>query len=348
MGKSSNRSHAMEEVIEAIDQVEFRPRYPLARIGDFFEEHLFYMGFHKMLLYAMPSLTVRGNPYPPYCRELVLEASDGAPLPAIIALKDGEVRPGVVLVHGFLQAKFCDFYAMLLRLFHEKWGYNVMVFDMRGWGESQRYSAALPTGCWKEAEDIQAAARYLGGLPEVSRVGVLGYSYGCMSVLRAVSFPSEKQHITGGAMGFCGAVYNFAEWAEFASDLTNVNNLLPMLRYGIYMPMFFIKGKGRYVTPVGLMKRSERIEGISWKEMSESGSPGRHIRDANVPTLAFHGEGDPLVPASMARRLQDAAQGNPLVRIELKPGGHAFFLRDKDWMKTVIRTFFDHWARTGD
>ena len=342
---SLNRSRDIREVIEKIARMEFRPRYPLGVCGDFLEERLFNMGSLKMLLHALPSLTGRGNPYPSCCRGLFLEADDGTPLPAVISLKEGEVRPGVVLVHGFLQAKYCAFYAMLLRLFFERRGYDVLAFDMRGWGESQHHSDALPTACWKEAVDIQAAVRYRGGLPQVSSGGVLGYSCGCMSVLRAVSLPPPQQHISGGALGLCGAVYDFAAWAEFASDLTDLNNLLLMLRYGIYLPVFLIKGRGRFLTPVGLMKRTPRLAGMDGKEMSGMGSPGRHIQDANVPALFFHGEGEPLVPPSMARRLQEAEQGNPLVRIEPNPGGHAFFTRAKDWMKTAVRTFFDHWAQ---
>src|SRR5262249_39461113 len=73
---------------------------------------------------------------------------DGVPL---VARWNGQryPRPGVVLVHGFIQSKDHKFIVELAEMFSRN-GWSVLAFDLRDHGETRQASKAPFTNGWKE------------------------------------------------------------------------------------------------------------------------------------------------------------------------------------------------------
>jgi dipeptidyl aminopeptidase/acylaminoacyl peptidase len=71
-----------------------------------------------------------------------------------------------------------------------------------------------------------------------------------------------------------------------------------------------------------------------------------HIPNAKVPLLVLHPEDDHIVKVEHARMLQQAANGNDLVRVWILPAGSHGLLEaaDPHWTHAVYRTFFERWA----
>jgi dipeptidyl aminopeptidase/acylaminoacyl peptidase len=96
-------------------------------------------------------------------------------------LAPGDRRAGVLLCHGYTGVK--DIYLPDNARVLNDAGYVAMVFDYKGWGDSEGSRSRLAP--WSRVADVQAALTYLGALPEVDprRLGVYGTSYGGATVV---------------------------------------------------------------------------------------------------------------------------------------------------------------------
>jgi len=97
------------------------------------------------------------------------------------SVRPGERRAGIVLCHGYTGVK--DLYLPdNARVLNEA-GYVTLVFDYKGWGESQGPRSRLAP--YSRVADVQAALTFLGTLPEVDpdRLGLYGTSYGGATVV---------------------------------------------------------------------------------------------------------------------------------------------------------------------
>jgi uncharacterized protein len=96
-------------------------------------------------------------------------------------LKPGDRRAGIVLCHGYTGVK--DLYLPDNARVLNQAGYVVLVFDYKGWGDSEGPRSRLAP--YSRVADVQAALTFLGSLPEVdaSRLGIYGTSYGGATVV---------------------------------------------------------------------------------------------------------------------------------------------------------------------
>lgn len=287
-------------------------------------------------------------PYPPSFRPVNFPSLDGTPLVGRIGLhRDGQPRPGLVLCHGVFGSKNESYILRLaLRAFY-KWGYNVLGIDLRGFGRSANFSDALPTGGWKEGEDLIAAARFLGSFQEVTTVGVSGYSLGAGSTLDAVGMDGGE-FITGGAIAWSG----FADTRRMLEHISRIP--LPWDPYMTAWPLFRIcltlktRDFGLHQVksfPDVIRVAAERY-GVSKDEVYRRSSPMNHLADIRTPTLHIHAADDPVVPVLEAEDNIVHGAGNPDFEVWIVPkGGHITFSAvDPRWYYGVLRTFFDAWA----
>jgi hypothetical protein len=96
-------------------------------------------------------------------------------------LDPGERRAGIVLCHGYTGVK--DIYLPdNARVLNEA-GYVVLVFDYKGWGDSEGPRSRLAP--YSRVADVQAALTFLGTRPDVdpARLGIYGTSYGGATVV---------------------------------------------------------------------------------------------------------------------------------------------------------------------
>lgn len=96
-------------------------------------------------------------------------------------LADGEKRAGIVLCHGYTGVR--NLYLPDIARELNRFGYVVLTFDYKGWGDSDGPKTRLaPYG---RVIDSQAAITFLGAQPMVddSRIGIYGTSYGGATVV---------------------------------------------------------------------------------------------------------------------------------------------------------------------
>ncbi len=125
----------------------------------------------------------RVNRYPYPFRRVSFTSFDGTRIAGWLALQPTR-RPGVVVVPGLFSSKDDSQQRRKALKFWRRWSYNVLVIDMRGFGQSED---APNTPGWKEAEDVLAAARFLDAFNAVDRVAVTGESLGGTAALLAAA-----------------------------------------------------------------------------------------------------------------------------------------------------------------
>lgn len=115
-------------------------------------------------------------------RDIRFDAADGVHLSGWLALASPHA-PTLILVHGFKGSRV----EMLpwARFLHAA-GYNVLLYDSRGCGQSAGWHITLGA---REPDDMLGAVRYLRGRADIqnTRIGALGISLGAGIVLLAAA-----------------------------------------------------------------------------------------------------------------------------------------------------------------
>lgn len=184
-------------------------------------------------------------------------------------LRTGERRPLIVLVHGMwsdrleMAALGLDLHAM---------GFDVLLFDFRGHGESD--PARLTLGI-RERADLGAVldwARREGYTED--RIGWLGYSMGAATLLlEAAVNPSIRIAVVDSPYG----------------DLSRVLDLQLSLHSGL----------PRWFNP-GILACARLAYGLRLEELVPTSAAAAW---GSRPVLLIHGEADSTVPVEQARRL---------------------------------------------
>jgi predicted alpha/beta-fold hydrolase len=303
-------------------------------------------------------------PYPEEFENVVIESFDGTPLTCAVGIhKDGKARPAIVMSHGFMGSKN-DHYIIdtALRAYAE-WGFNVLGIDLRNFGRSQSLSHGPTTAGWKESEDLLAAAKYMSERPEVTSVGITGFSMGAGSTIIAACKTREFPYLTGGAIAWNG----YADAGRMVSYISTRPPVTDQF-FPVYLG-FRLMHKIRREDMKGYIEDPEQRTyldagfnqadfttyidkiaaphyGVTTEEFFANASPRNFLADVEVPLLIVHAEDDPICPASEMDELSEIAKDNPNVDIWMMPAGNHCLFRylDKGWYDKVMRDFFTYWA----
>jgi len=290
-------------------------------------------------------------PYPRSFKSITFPSLDGTTLAGKLALHDDRrARPGLVFCHGIFGSKNQNYIrSVALKAFRD-WDYNVLALDTRGFGESQRLSDAQMTGCWKESEDIIGAAKTLGSYPEVTTVGVCGYSLGAGAAMIAAS-KDGGEFITGGVMA----------WNGLADQKRMIEYIdkFPMpwqpfyFNYPVFKACLILKLREAGGGYAHLHRFKEAFAHtcsneycLPEEEVLRFGSPKNYVAEIKIPTVHVHAEDDPVIPVREAEENRAVARDNPDFDVWiLKRGGHIMFpMVDKVWYHQVLQGFFGAWA----
>jgi uncharacterized protein len=199
---------------------------------------------------------------------------------------EGEGASGpqtVIMIHGRNSIRddpglrYLDLAAALARA-----GYDVLMFDLRGHGESD--DATFTLG-YREPRDVLGAIDYAAsrGVPP-EQIALLGFSTGAVSALRAaVEEPGVGAVIADGA---------WPSQRELLDREIPKNSPLP----GFYHPGIYLVGRALYGFDVNVSRPVDDVRALS---------------AANRPLLLIHGADDEYTDEDGAHRLRDAAAGNP-------------------------------------
>ena len=354
---------SMEDIMERLGEVPFIPVKPQ------------FLGLAKgalansypSVLNALSYPSGRIYPYPCEFKEVTIDSFDGTRLAAVIGLhQDGRPRPGLVISHGYMGSKNDHYVVNLALTAYAEWGFNVLGVDLRDFGASQRLGFSPTTFGWKEGEDLLAAARYLGEQPNVTSVGVTGFSMGAVSTMSAASMAGEHPYLTGGAVAWNGAVdalrtithlQHKPDWGDgfflyhASFRLSHWLRREDMKRH-VKDPEIkrFLEGPfDGYDFDSFLARVSAPHYGVAFDELVLEASVKNWLEDLGVPLLVVHSVDDPVCPVSEMDDLIDIEERNPNLKVWIMPAGMhcAYPYLDWNWFDTVLRSFFEYWADWG-
>ncbi len=199
-------------------------------------------------------------------------------------------RAGIVLVHGKPGHRANPEIGLLplAKDMHDL-GYNVLTFDLRGWGQSQKSRFSLGQ---YECGDVLGAVDFLKSRG-IQRVGVIGYSMGAVASILAAARDTSIRALVEDS-GY-----------EDAREIVNLK--LPKLSH---LPAVF--------TP-GVVLTAKVLFDIDFNSVK----PIREVGKIKPRRVYFiHGEADTSISAEHSRRLFHAAE-NPADDLWIVPGvGH--------------------------
>lgn len=225
-------------------------------------------------------------------------------------LEGGDDNPVIVVVHGS-GGNRADPAERMLGIAKDlvSYGYSVLMFDMRGHGESEgeHISAGL---C--ERNDLLGAIDYIRERGIESKIGVLGFSMGAAVCLMAAPESDEIDAVV--ADSAYADIVSIIE-SEFAerSDL----------------PKFFI--------PV-ILFMTRNIYDIDFTAIK----PEEAVKEISIPIFIIHGGQDEMIPVQHAYRLKEASQ-NPGSKLWIVPEAlhaNSYLVRPTEYKEQVI-SFFD-------
>jgi len=216
----------------------------------------------------------------------------------------------IIMVHGADQHR-ADPSIGMLGIASElvEHGYNVLMFDLRGHGESE---GNMMSAGYYEQRDLNGAVEYVKGRG-FQQIGVLGFSVGAATAVLATADNSDISALVSDS-GF--------------ADLKDM--MEPEFSKRTRFPKFFL---GPLLFLVKIMY------GVDFNAVSpEAVVP----RIAPRPVLFIHGEDDETVPQEHAQRLYQASL-NPQNQLWVAPGaGHVkiYLTYPEEYMNRVTM-FFD-------
>ena len=194
-----------------------------------------------------------------YYRDVTLTTADGVSLAAwyVPAVGQGppSAQPTVLLAHGLLDRK--GTMLNLLPWLHRA-GYNVMMFDFRGHGASDKRPTTIGR---KEALDVQAALDWLEAEGVGGSVGGLGMSLGAAALVNAAAQDARLDALVLDSL--------FADWSDtdFARDyrlppdwlVPDVPSPIDIMP-DIHVPILLIHGTADILTDV---QHAERLYAVA-------------------------------------------------------------------------------------
>lgn len=188
-------------------------------------------------------------------------------------------------------------------------GYSVLMFDMRGHGESE---AKHISAGYYERYDVLGAVDYIRQSGIETKIGILGLSMGAAASLMAAAESEEIAAVVADG-GYADIVSIFE--SEFSA-----RSSLP----GFFIPIILFVANKMYDIDFAAIK------------------PGEAVSELSIPVFIIHGEQDDMVPVAHAYRLKDASQ-HPDSRLWILPEAahsNSYLVRPGEYMERVT-AFFD-------
>ncbi len=225
-------------------------------------------------------------------------------------LEGAEDSPIIVVVHGSEGNRAHPAERMLgIAKDLVSYGYNVLMFDMRGHGESE--GRRISAGHY-EKNDVLGAIDYVRQRGIERKIGLLGFSMGAAASLMTAPESDEIDAVVADSA--------YADIVSIIESEFSQRSNLPKF----FIPIILFMTRNIYDIDFAAIKPEEAVRGIS------------------VPVFIIHGGQDDMVPVQHAYRLKEASQ-NPDSRLWIVPEAqhaNSYFVRPAEYKEQVI-SFFD-------
>lgn len=203
---------------------------------------------------------------------IMAKTADGVRLKADVFYTSQESHKWAIVVHGLFGTR--QKMEKVGRVFpYLSQGYNIIVVDQRGWGESSGFC----TFGYNERNDVINWARTILAMDPEARIVLHGYSMGAATVLGASGLDTLPEEVE--------AIVADSAYIDTAS-------LYNMMSYN---------GRANY------MSLFETLGANCPEAFDVDESPLQAVKKAKVPILFLHGSEDRVVPLEFGRELYEAA-----------------------------------------
>lgn len=235
--------------------------------------------------------------------------------------------PVLILIPGMFNTKNQRIMVSTAMRAYYRWGFNVVVPDMRGFGETARISRTVTSAGRREGEDVVALARWLRRSWGVNSIFAIGFSFGG-SIALAASASSDGHDDLDGTIAFSplADLEQLIQWLSDPPDFCD-----PAIVFALFY-RFLQRRMCRLHGQRSIMSFRDYIRlvvapyyGTDEQGIYRNSSPTEFIANARIPTLIIHTLDDPVVPFEHATTLSDRAHAAGNDRVELvsaKSGGH--------------------------
>lgn len=231
---------------------------------------------------------------------------------------DNQTKDTIIILHGigcsrWTSMKYADLYL-------DK-GFNVLVYDSRGYGES---GGKITTFGHYEKYDLDSWVDYIAKRNEGGIIGVHGESMGGATALLHSKINEESKRVK-----FYVVDSSYSDLKELGRKILKDNIDQPYLETFVY---YF---NGFYVNFITLMKAKFLVTRIS---------PLKAIRNVSTPIMFIHGAKDILVPSSMSLQLYNEKKGAKSIYITSADHVHSIDVNTREYAKRVY-SFIDEAIR---
>lgn len=335
----------MDEAVSILENIPFK-QLPIPGLISTGIKHL--PDFIPFLLSTKRSISTFLYPYPREFRYLLLQGEDGYAFSSLCALyPDALRRPALIILHGLLCTKNFQYVREIAFKAFYRWGFHVMVIDLRGFGDTLRVNAKPASIGLMERKDIEKAASFLLDTGKVSHVCLLGFSLGGLIALNA---SKNGEFFKGGVIALSppldlkksiDRISTKPPWQDqftFTYYLYTMALRSKMKSDGIYPPFSNFRD---YIT-----KWICPAYSIAFEELIEKTDPFHFIDEIKAPVLILQSKDDPVIPVEQALAFRDSAQKNPLIKVWItERGGHcAFSVVARRWFYDVLLQFYSYWT----
>lgn len=237
----------------------------------------------------------------------------------------GSGAPAIVIGHGVWLGKDIDSLVDPAEALFDL-GFDVLVPDFQGHGETAKISDAPYTMGWKESENLRGAGRFLKvkGAP---RVGLIGFS---MAAAAAILASRDEPESIDAMVAISAPAKQEAHFI-----MSHIDKWLRIQK----------------ADPVSYFNQAGEYYGITGAEVRKNDETVVAIRRIRIPALFIHAEDDDFIPPSDADQVSAAAQSNPNALVHtVGRGGHGteFYLNSRYFFVAAAAAFLKAHLAPGD
>jgi hypothetical protein len=244
-------------------------------------------------------------------------------------------HPGVVVVHGFNTHGVWSVVRWAAMLYHNGW--NVAAFDQRDFADDTDTQHPQTYG-WKESQDVLAAGAWLRRQPQVTDIGIVGFSEGAQNTVLALSH--DASHIFSAGIDFSAPADQNEQIFSTALPGTCPSSCQFPVTDALVSLVIPGPGGTPYTDPCTPLSDAATAYGVRGFDILAHESAMHAQTSITVPLLNVYSQDDQLVNHEMAGYMAAFEQGNPLQRTLLVSRGmHAYFY-DRWWQQRAILLYF--------
>jgi Serine aminopeptidase, S33 len=253
-------------------------------------------------------------------------------------------HPAVLVVHGFNTHGVWSVVRWAAMLYANGW--DVAAFDQRDFADDTDTEHPQTFG-WKEAQDVVAAGAWLRHQPQVTDVGVVGFSEGAQNTVLALS--QDTAHVFSAGITFSAPADQNEQIMSTALPGSCEAGACQFPVTDALVALVVPSPNGTaYTDACSALGDAGTAYGTTAFDVLHHESAMHVQTRISVPLLNVYSQDDQLVNPEMAGFMAAFEKGNPLQRTLLVQNGmHAYFY-DRWWQQGAILTYFKTLLGGGD